>query len=80
MAVKTVCPITRTEFDEAAQPLSVNIGGHHFQATPMVFSSNSFGFHANGKLSLSIGGKPVLCQVGLNITVVGSKELAQGGA
>ena len=39
------------------------------------FSTGSFGWYVNGKASIVVDGKPIQCQVGMNITVVGSKEL-----
>jgi hypothetical protein len=43
------------------------------------FTTGSVGFNANGKCDLCIDGEHyVQCQVGANITVVGSKELPKG--
>jgi hypothetical protein len=79
MAVKTVCPISRETFKQAAQPLGVRIGEAAFTAAPKDFTSGSFGYYANGKFTQTIDGKPVTFQVGLVITAVGSKDLANGG-
>jgi hypothetical protein len=41
------------------------------------FSTGSLGWYLSGKTSVSIGGTPVSVQIGLNLTIVGSKELPQ---
>jgi len=38
------------------------------------FSTGSFGWYYNGKTTVMVDGKPLSVQVGLNLTVVGSKE------
>jgi hypothetical protein len=76
MASKTVCPITRQEFVDAAVPLKVSINGHTFGAMPRYGEDGkSSGYYVNGKITLRIGGKDVTCQVGLNVSVVGSKDM-----
>jgi hypothetical protein len=72
---KTVCPISRSEFKANAKPLSVTIGERTYNAIPKEFSTGSLGWNVNDKLTLDIGGKVVTVQVGLNLTIVGSKEL-----
>jgi len=42
------------------------------------FSTGSFGWYLNGKILVPIDGKNVSVQVGMNLTVVGSKEAAKG--
>lgn len=73
---KTVCTISREEFRKAAKPLEVTINGQTMVADAKEFSTGSFGFGSNGKLNVKIGDKLVVCQLSLNITVVGSKELS----
>jgi hypothetical protein len=80
MAVKTVCPISRETFKQAAQPIGFSLCGAAFTASPKDFTSGSFGYYANGKFTQTIDGKPVTFQVGLVITAVGSKDLAKGDA
>jgi hypothetical protein len=75
MAKKTSCPITRAEFREKAQPVRVTIGDQHLEAERKEFSTGSLGWYLNGKTNIEIGGKRVSVQIGLNLTVVGSKEL-----
>ena len=77
MAKKTVCPITRSQFREKAKPVSVTINGVPLQADVKEFSTGSLGWYLNGKTSIEIDGKLVPVQIGLNLTIVGSKELPQ---
>ncbi|MFO0578021.1 MAG: hypothetical protein U1A78_28760 [Polyangia bacterium] len=71
---KTTCPVTRTQFKETAEPLKVVINGQELIAEPKEFSTGSFGWFLNGKVLVPVGGKNVSVQVGMNLTVVGSKE------
>lgn len=76
---KTVCPVSRNQFEAVAKDMAVKLGEQPFTAQPRQFSTGSMGWYANGKISIpmTVLGKTVLvaCQVGLNITVIGSKEL-----
>jgi len=74
---KSACPVTRTEFRSVAQPVEVIIDGSKFLADVKEFSTGSLGWYLNGKAILKIGEKSVNVQVGLNLTIVGSKELAK---
>ena len=38
------------------------------------FSTGSFGWYLNGKTTIDVDGTPVSVQIGMNMTVVGSKE------
>lgn len=75
MPNKTNCPITRDQFKAKAKDLVVNIGGSNQVANVKEFSTGSLGWFLNNKVVVNIDGVNVTCQVGLNITVVGSKEL-----
>lgn len=70
---KSACPITADEFLANAGALECNVGGTPLLAGAKLFSTGSFGFYAGQKIGVKIGGKIVMCQVGLNITVIGSK-------
>jgi hypothetical protein len=72
---KTTCPITRAEFAASAQAVTVKIGDREYTAQPKEFSTGSLGWNINDKVTIDIGGKPVTVQIGLNLTIVGSKEL-----
>jgi hypothetical protein len=75
MAKKTTCPISRDEFRTAAKPLTVSIAGVPLAADVKEFSTGSLGWYLNGKTMVEINGTPVAVQIGLNLTIVGSKEL-----
>jgi hypothetical protein len=72
---KTSCPVTRSEFLEKAQAVEVVIGGVPLMAEVKEFSTGSLGWYLNGKTTIRIADKPVSVQIGLNLTIVGSKEL-----
>jgi S1-C subfamily serine protease len=75
MSKKTVCPVNRAEFRRSAKPISVNIAGIPLVADVKEFSTGSLGWYLNGKVSVEIDGRPVAVQIGMNLTIVGSKEL-----
>src|SRR5437870_9251589 len=80
MAVKTTCPITHKQFKEHARPIEVIINGTHLQAPVKEFQTGSLGWYLNGKMNITIDGKPVAVQIGLNLTIVGSKDGAKDPA
>jgi hypothetical protein len=77
MATKTTCPITQTLFLEKATPLKVNINGQDMLAEVKSFSTGSFGWYMNAKTVIEIDGKAVSVQIGMNMTIVGSKDAAR---
>ena len=77
MAKKTTCPITRAQFREKAEPIKVVIDGKEVEVEVKEFSTGSLGWYLNTKISLQIDGVSVPVQIGLNLTIVGSKELPQ---
>jgi hypothetical protein len=66
--------VSRTQFLEKAEPVKLVINGQELIADKREFSTGSFGWYYNGKVTISVDGKPLSIQVGLNLTVVGSKE------
>ena len=72
----TVCPITRAEFVEHAKDLPVQIDGVKLTAEVKEFSTRSLGWSISQKDTITLNGKKVKVQIGLNVTIVGSKELA----
>jgi hypothetical protein len=76
---KTLCTITRGDFRTHAQPLTIKINGVDFQADAREFSTGSLGWYLNAKTAVEINGKKVSVQIGLNLTVSGSKELPKDG-
>ena len=71
---KSPCPVTRPQFLEKAEPVKLVINGQEITADKREFSTGSFGWYFNGKVNITVDGKPLAVQVGLNLTVVGSKE------
>ncbi len=74
---KTSCPITRADFVKHAQAVEIIINGVPLMAEVKEFSTGSLGWYLNGKSTIRVGDKPVSVQIGLNLTIVGSKELAR---
>lgn len=72
---KTTCAVTRAEFHEHAKPLEINLAGSTMLVDVKEFSTGSLGWYLNGKTIVKIGDKAVTVQIGLNMTIVGSKEL-----
>jgi hypothetical protein len=72
---KTSCPITHTQFRVQAKPVIVKIGDMELVAAPKEFSTGSLGWYLNGKTTIKVGDTPVTVQIGMNLTIVGSKEL-----
>ena len=74
---KTNCPIDRQQFRDGAKAVEITINGTPMLAEPREFSTGSLGWYLNGKTVIEVNGTKVTAQVGLNLTVVGSKELAK---
>ena len=72
---KTKASITRADFRESAEPVEVVINGNTLRADVKEFSTGSLGWYLNAKTSIDVGGKMVSVQIGLNLTIVGSKDL-----
>lgn len=72
---KTSCPVTRAEFVENAKAVEVIINGVPLMAEVKEFSTGSLGWYLNGKTTIRVGDTPVSVQIGMNLTIVGSKEL-----
>jgi hypothetical protein len=79
MAKKTTCPITRAQFRAKARAIRVVIEGKEQDVPVKEFSTGSLGWYLNSKISLEIDGVSVPVQIGLNLTIVGSKELPPDG-
>lgn len=69
------CPVSREKFNSSAMPLVVSLAGKQVIASPKQFSTGSMGWYCGDKIIVEIDGVPVKVQVGLNLTIVGSKEL-----
>jgi hypothetical protein len=77
MAKKTVCPISRADFSAKAKPVTIKINDEEIAVPVKLFSTGSLGWYLNRKIEIDVGGVKVPVQVGLNLTIVGSKELPQ---
>jgi hypothetical protein len=75
MPPKTTCPISRADFLAKAQPLTFELACVPMTAEPREFSTGSFGWYLNTKAPVSIDGKTLQVQIGMNLIVVGSKDL-----
>lgn len=80
MAKKTTCPITRNQFRNNAKPVTIMIGDEKMEVDVKEFSTGSLGWYLNGKTKIEVDGVRVPVQIGLNLTIVGSKELPQDDA
>ena len=67
-------PVTRAEFLNDAQPVEITINGIPMTADVKEFSTGSLGWYLNGKANIKVGDKSVSLQIGMNLTIVGSKE------
>ena len=72
---KTVCNVSREQFRAEAKPVEVTINGQPVVAEVKEFSTGSFGWHHGDKVTIRVGETLVKVQVGLTLTVIGSKEL-----
>jgi len=72
---KTNCPINRAQFSQSAKPVELTIAGVPMLAEVKEFSTGSLGWYLNGKTIVKVGDQAVTVQIGLNMTIVGSKEL-----
>lgn len=81
MAKKTVCPISRADFSAKAKPVTIKIDNDEAISVPVKeFSTGSLGWYLNRKVEIDVGGVKVPVQVGLNLTIVGSKDLPKDAA
>lgn len=80
MPAKTTCPISRQDFKKNAKPVEISINGIPLSADAREFSTGSLGWYLNGKTTIKIGDTPVSVQIGMNLTIVGSKELPKDPA
>ena len=77
---KSSLALTREEFRTTAKPIPVVLGGKEMIAMVKEFSTGSLGWNINDKMLVDVGGKPVMVQVGMNLTIIGSKDLPQDAA
>lgn len=72
--------MTKATFTEKAPELQFELNGGLLKAVlkPRKFSTGSCGWYYGSKLQIPVDGKEVVCQVGVNCTVVGSKAWEDG--
>lgn len=75
MAKKTTCPVTRKGFLSKAKPLTITINGMPLLAEVKDFTTGSLGWYLNTKVPIEVDGVVVSVQVGVNMIIVGSKDL-----
>jgi len=68
------CPVTRDEFRGNAKAITITVNDVEMEAQPKEFSTGSFGWYLTGKIMLPVGEKKVNVQIGLSLTIIGSKE------
>lgn len=78
-SAKAALALTREQFRTTAKPLAVVINGKEMTAAAKEFSTGSLGWNINDKLAVEVGGQTVMVQVGLNLTIIGSKDIPQDG-
>lgn len=76
---KAALALTRDQFRTQAKAIPVVINGKEMTAAAKEFSTGSLGWNINDKLQVEVGGQTVTVQVGLNLTIIGSKDLPQDG-
>jgi hypothetical protein len=74
---KTECPVSREVFLSQAKGVEVVINGQTVVADVREFSTGSFGWHLGDKVTLKVGDTLVRVQMGLTMTVIGSKDVAR---
>ena len=70
-----VCPISKEHFKIAAKPIEAVIDGQTVSVDVKEFQTGSVGWYQSGKINLRIGGVLTPCQMGITVTVIGSKVL-----
>jgi hypothetical protein len=76
MAKKTVCPISRADFQAKAKPLTVTIANVPHLAEVKDFSTGSFGWYLNARTTVEVDGTLVPVLINTSLIIVGSKDAA----
>ncbi len=66
--------MTKDQFGQAAKPLRVLVDESPIFANPKRFSTGSVGWNANAKTQIVVNGEALEIQVGINLTVIGTKD------
>lgn len=67
------CPVSLSRFMDTAEPLKIVINGQEMLAEVREFSTGGFGWRLNAKTVVQIDGKACQVQIGMNMSLVGSK-------
>lgn len=70
--------MSRQAFLDKAPVMASKIGDMVFDMKPRTFSSGSCGWFHGGKVAIKVGDQEIWCQLGVNCTVLGSKEWSDG--
>ena len=74
------CPTPAASSDKRIPKVTVTIAGTSLDAEVKEFSTGSLGWYLNSKATVEIDGVRVSVQIGLNLTIVGSKDLPKDDA
>jgi len=66
--------MTSQEFIDAASPFQATIFDNIVEAFPRTFKSGNKGWWGGGKVWIPVGKKKLWAQLGINLTIIGSKE------
>ena len=66
--------MTKEQFGQFAKPLRVLIEETPVHALPKRFSTGSVGWNANAKTQIVVNGEALEVQIGINLTVIGTKN------
>lgn len=61
-------------FEANAETLTVDVLGNVLTGEPRSFASGNRGWHLSGKIEVMVGKKKLWAQLGLNLTISGSKK------
>jgi len=78
---KKECPITRHQFRNSSLTTTevAAIVLPKIDLNKKEFGTGSMGWNATGKAKVMIDGVEVPVQIGLNVTIIGSKDAVEGG-
>ena len=66
--------LTRNKFLSSAPDMEFELWGNKLLGKPRAFTSDNMGWYTGGKIEFEVGGKKVWGQIGVNLTIMGSKD------
>ena len=67
--------MTRSQFLNSAPEMNIELWGNKLMGKPRSFTSDNMGWYTGGKVEIDMGGgKVVWGQIGINLTIMGSKD------